>query len=90
MSGNYTGNLTFDYEGTLVGLSSGNTTNWLISYAPQAYLAMTEAFVKAREGDYASAAALKGDARDTLDELTKQSSVMQQGRGSVTIPGPTP
>jgi hypothetical protein len=86
----YTGDLTLDYEGTLTGLSSGNTTNWLITYAPQAYLAMCKSFVYARGEDLANAATWRAAALSTLSELGIQSMVMQQGRASVRIPGPTP
>jgi hypothetical protein len=85
----YTGNLTLDYEGTLTGLSSGNTTNWLITYAPQAYLSMCLHFLKAREED-PTAPAYKLSSLKTLEDLGMQSMVMQQGRASITIPGPTP
>jgi hypothetical protein len=86
----YTGDLTLDYEGTLTGLSSGNTTNWMITYAPQAYLSMCKSFVYARGEDLANAATWRGAAISTLDELGIQSNVMQLGRASVTIPGTTP
>jgi hypothetical protein len=86
----YTGDLTLDYEGTLTGLSSGNPTNWLITYAPQAYLAMCKSFVAARGEDYAGAATLKAAAMGTLSELGIQSMVMQLGRAAVRIPGTTP
>jgi hypothetical protein len=85
----YTGNLTLDYEGTLTGLSSGNTTNWLITYAPQAYLSMCLHFLKAREED-PNALAYKLSALKTLDDLATQALVTQLGRASVTIPGTTP
>lgn len=86
----YTGDLTFDYEGTLSGLTSGNTTNWLITYAPQAYLSMCLSFIKARAEDYEAAALLRASSLRTLNDLGIQSMVMQQGRASVTIPGATP
>lgn len=85
----YTGDLTLDYEGTLTGLTS-NSTNWLITYAPQVYLAMCKSYVMARGEDYAQAGALKALAFKTLDDLVMQSTVIQQGRASVTIPGTTP
>lgn len=85
----YTGNLTLDYEGTLTGLSSGNATNWLITYAPQAYLSMCLHFLKAREED-PNAIGYKLTALKTLEDLGIQSMVMQQGRASVRIPGSTP
>jgi hypothetical protein len=85
----FTGSLTLDYEGTLTGLSSGNTTNWLITYAPQAYLSMCLYFLKAREED-PSAMGYKLTALKTLEDLGIQSMVMQQGRATVRIPGATP
>lgn len=86
----YTGNLTFDYEGSLAGLSSGNETNWLITNAPQVYLAMCQSLIKAMQEDYQSAALLKADALRVLDGLGMQSIVGQLGRASITLPGATP
>ncbi len=85
----YTGDLTLDYEGTLTGLSGSNTTNWLITYAPQAYLQMGLHFLKLREEDPA-ADSYKARSLATLQELGIQSVVVQQSRASVTIPGMTP
>jgi hypothetical protein len=86
----YTGNLTFDYEGSLAGISGSNETNWLITNGAQAYLAMCMSFIKAKQEDYQSAALLKGDAYRVLDGLGLQSIVGQMGRASVTLPGATP
>jgi hypothetical protein len=86
----FTGSLTLDYEGTLGGLTSINTTNWLITYAPQAYLAMCKSFVYAWQEDMGNAATWRSAAQGTLSELGLQSMVMQQGRASVRIPGATP
>lgn len=86
----FTGSLTFDYEGTLTGLSGANATNWLIANAPQAYLSMCMSFIKAQMEDYASAATLKANALKTLDDLGLQSIVGQQGRAAVRLPGCTP
>ena len=86
----YTGNLTFDYEGTLTGLSSGNTTNWLITNAPQAYLAMCLSMEHAYNEDYVGAATAKQDAFRVLNDLGIQSMVAQHGRAAVQIPGSTP
>lgn len=85
----YTGSLTFDYEGTLTGLSGASTTNWLITNAPQAYLGMCLHFAKARDED-PSAPTYKASALQTLDDLGVQSMVAQAGRAAVTIPGMTP
>lgn len=86
----YTGNLTLDYEGTLTGLSDSNTTNWLITNAPQAYLSMCLSFGKARMEDYQGAALLRSTALQTLEDLGIQSRVAQRGRAQVRIPGFTP
>lgn len=86
----YTGDLTLDYESTLTGLSSSNTTNWLITYAPQAYLSMCLSFIKARGEDYDGAGVLKAASLKTLDDLGIQATVAQQGRASIRIPGMTP
>lgn len=86
----YTGNLTLDYEGTLTGLSSGNTTNWLVTYAPTAYVHMCIAYAKLFEEDYEGAAVRQAQAKRILDDLGIQTMVMQRGRAAVTIPGTTP
>lgn len=86
----YTGNLTLDYEGTLTGLSGTNTTNWLITNAPQAYLSMCLSFGKAKMEDYQGAALLRASSLQTLEDLGIQSNVAQRGRSQVRIPGMTP
>lgn len=86
----YTGNLSFDFEGTLTGLSGSNTTNWLITNAPQAYLKMCLSMEKAYNEDWQSAAMLSAAAMQTLNNLGIQSMVAQFGRASVSIPGMTP
>jgi hypothetical protein len=80
---------TMDYEGTLVGLSSGNTTNWLITNAPQAYLSMCLYFVKAFKED-PNALTYKQSALQTLSDLGFQSMVAQLSRAAPRIPGSTP
>lgn len=85
----YTGDLTFDIEGTLTGLSDSNPTNWLITNAPQAYLAMCMHFAKAKFED-PTASAYKASALQTLHDLGIQSMVAQASRATVTIPGATP
>lgn len=86
----YTGNLTFDYEGTLTGLTAGNETNWLITNAPQAYLSMCLSMAKAKFEDYQGVVLYKAQALKTLDDLGIQSMVAQHGRGGVKIAGCTP
>lgn len=86
----YTGNLTFDYEGSLTGLSGSNATNWLITNAPQAYLSMCKSFITARGEDYGQATTLKGAALKTLDDLGIQSMIAQSSGKPARIRGATP
>jgi len=86
----YTGNLTFDYEGTLAGLSGSNTTNWLILNAPQAYLAMCMSVAKAKMEDFEQSAVYEGRALKTLSDLGIQSAIGQFSGSSMTIRGATP
>jgi hypothetical protein len=86
----YTGNLTLDYEGTLPALTSINTTNWLVTYAPMVYLEMCLYYAFKDEEDVKNAALHKSIAMNMLKGLNEQSLVMQLGRASVTIPGVTP
>lgn len=85
----YTGDLTFDFEGTLTGLSVSNATNWLITAAPQAYLAMCMFFAKAKFED-PNAGNYKAQALSTVGGLVTQSTVAQYGRASVKLRGATP
>lgn len=84
----YTGNLSFTHEAKLTGLSGSNTTNWLITTAPQAYLSMCLSFAKAKNEDYAGAATLRSASLQTLADLGIQSLVATQ-RG-YRIAGVTP
>lgn len=85
----YAGDLTFDFEGTLTGLSGSNATNWLITAAPQAYLAMCMFFAKAKFED-PTAGNYKAQALSTVDDLVMQSTVAQYGRASTKLRGATP
>lgn len=89
VDGGFAGTMIFDFEGSLVGLSSGNTTNWLITNAPQVYLAMCVYYAKAFDED-PSAPVYLASAMQRLNDLSIQSIVAQQGRATVTIPGMTP
>lgn len=85
----YTGDLTFDFESTLTALSSSNATNWLITAAPQAYLAMCMFFGKAKDED-PLAGSYRAQALSTVDALVQQSTVAQYGRASTKLRGATP
>lgn len=80
---------TMDYEGTLVGLSGSNATNWLITNAPQAYLSMCLYFAKAFKED-PNAGAYKQASLQTLNDLGFQSQVAQLSRAAVRLRGMTP
>jgi acyl-coenzyme A synthetase/AMP-(fatty) acid ligase len=86
----YTGNLTLDYEGTLAGLSDSNATNWLITNAPQAYLAMCMSVAKAKFEDFQTAALYKAQAMRTLEDLGIQSTVAQMSGARPVLSGVTP
>lgn len=86
----YTGSATFVYEGTFTGLTSVNSTNWLITNAPQAYLAMCMSLAKAKFEDFNAAALYRQSAEQTLNRLGIQSMVGQYGRSTMTIRGATP
>jgi hypothetical protein len=86
----YTGSVALDYEGALPGLSGLNTTNWLVLNAPQTYLKMCLSYANARLKSLDQANAFRSAALQDLQDLGIQSLVAQQGRGTVTIPGPTP
>ncbi len=89
VDGSYTGTMIFDYEGSVTGLSNSNTTNWLVTNAPQAYLALCVHYAKAFDEDPA-APGYKAAAMQMLNDLGIQSMVAQQARARVTIPGMTP
>ena len=86
----FTGTGSLDYEGSLVGLSGTNTTNWLVTNAPQAYLSMCLSVAYAFNEIFDKAQLYEGKAMQTLNDLGIQSMVGQQARASVRIPGATP
>lgn len=80
--------LTFDKK--VSALTSSNTTNWLLSLAPDYYLFGCKAAAKAKMEDIASAAAYQSLADGILDELVSQSNVAQWGNVEMALPGVTP
>lgn len=78
------------YETSLTGLSSGNPTNWLITLAPQAYLAMSLAYMFARMQDYQAAQAFRGQAVDILQAVGIQSDLAQYGNAQIELEQPVP
>jgi len=86
----FDGTADLTYEGALTGLSGANTTNWLVTYAPQAYLSMCLSMAKAKYEDYQGAALLKSQSLSTLTDLGIQATVARYGHSGMTIRGATP
>ena len=85
----FSGDVTFDYEAKLTGLSGGNATNWLITNAPQAYLDMCRYYSKSKFEDQ-SGALFRAASLATLDALVSQSTVAKYGQGGAVLRGATP
>jgi hypothetical protein len=79
---------TFDKK--VAALSSGNTTNWLLSLAPDYYLFAGQAAAAAKFKSYQEAAILQAQADQILDELVSQSNVAQYGNAEMVLPMVTP
>jgi hypothetical protein len=90
VASSYTGNLTLDYEGSLTGLSSGNTTNWLVTNAPHVYLQACIAVQKFYRMDMGNFAGMQQAVGQVLNDLGFQSIVGGFGRAGLTLPGATP
>lgn len=86
----YTGNLTLDYEAKMTALSSGNTTNWLLTAAPDAYLFYCRAAQAAFEEEFEQAAIFEAKGAAAVEELTQQSTVAKISKAVVHLPGVTP
>lgn len=78
------------FSSVLTALSSVNTTNWLLTLAPDYYLFYGQAMAAAKAKDYASAAGLKGEALTILDELVSQGNVAEYGNAEMTLNMATP
>jgi len=78
----YQGDFLATYETALSGLTSSNTTNWLITMAPHAYLFMCMAFLESRLGTpeaFQRSAIFKVQGMQALDEIGIQSDMAQYG-----------
>ena len=78
------------YVQTLTALSGDNTTNWLLTAAPDAYLAMCRSKAEAFLGNLPEADAYKGEAFQVLEAVTRHSRLARLGRATMTIRGATP
>jgi len=79
---------TFDKK--VSALSSTNTTNWLLSLAPDYYLFACQAGAAAKYKTYSEAGMLQGQANEILDELVSQANVAQLGNAELIMSGCTP
>jgi hypothetical protein len=71
-------------------LSSGNTTNWLLTLAPDFYVFACKAAAKAKQEDWPSAATLESKALGILDEIVSQGNVAEYGSAEMTLAMVTP
>lgn len=85
-----TGNVTLTYLAGVPALSSGNTTNWLLTAAPDAYLNMILAESKMFEEDFQTAALFEGRGTAILDGVNMQAVVAAYSRAGLVTRGPTP
>jgi hypothetical protein len=67
-------------------LTSGNTTNWLLTLAPDFYLFACQAAAAAKFKAYQEAALLEGKALSVLDEIVSQGNVAEFGNAEMTLP----
>lgn len=65
------------YDATLSGLTSSNTTNWLLTLAPDVYLNMCLAEEALFTRDFAGAQGLAASSYDMLDDLVAMDQVAQ-------------
>lgn len=73
------------YETALSGLTSSNTTNWLLTLAPQAYLAMCLSQFWMRALDEQRAAYFRNQAIEALSQIGIQSDLAQYGNTQIEL-----
>ena len=78
------------FSSVLTGLSSVNTTNWLLTLAPDFYLFGCQAAASAYVKDYNAASFLQAQADAILDELVSQGNVAEYGNAEMTLDMVTP
>lgn len=78
------------FSATLSGLTSLNTTNWLLTLAPDFYLFGCQAAASAYLKDYTAAAFLQAQADAILDEIVSQGNVAEFGNAEMTLAMVTP
>lgn len=77
-------------SGSVPALSSSNTTNWLLTLAPDYYLFACQSAAAAKMKSYEEAALLLGRANGILDEIVSQGNVAEYGAAEMTLPMVTP
>lgn len=78
------------FDKKVAALSGSNTTNWLLSLAPDFYLFMGQACACKKFKDYQGAGVLEGMANEILSDLVSQSNVAQYGNAEMNLPMVTP
>jgi hypothetical protein len=78
------------YSKLVPALTSSNTTNWLLTLAPDFYLFACQAASAAKMKAYQEAAMLEAKAVSILDELVSQGNVAEYGMAEMTLPMVTP
>jgi len=73
------------FSKTLTALTSSNTTNWLLTLAPDFYLFGCQAQSAAYLKDYQTAAALQGQSDDILDQIVSQGNVAEFGDAEMIL-----
>jgi hypothetical protein len=74
----------------VTALSSSNTTNWLLTLAPDFYVFACKAAARAKQEEWTAAATLEAKAMSILDELVSQGNVAEYGMAEMTLPMVTP
>jgi hypothetical protein len=83
-------NFILRFSKIVTALSGSNTTNWLLTLAPDFYLFACQAASAAKMKSYQEAAMLEGKALSILDELVSQGNVAEYGMAEMTLPMVTP
>jgi hypothetical protein len=78
------------YWAKLTGLGTNNSTNWLLTFAPDIYLYYCRAVQAAFEEEFAQAAIFEKAGNDAMDELIAQGVVAQFGNAEMVLEGITP
>ncbi|HTH11011.1 MAG TPA: hypothetical protein VMA55_15695 [Acidovorax sp.] len=78
--------LDVTYFGVLPALSNTNTTNWLLTAAPDVYLWLVKAQAREFNEEWEAAAGLEAKGLSALADLNLQSTVAQYSRAGLQLP----